>query len=457
MSIISKRHDYLYWIVWAGFTVLSLIVLLSPLSTVLYIVLTAFILSYLLAPVVSWLESPYYGNHALPFHIPRLISSLILPFGIVFSGFYLLTLLFISIIRDIPKSKIYINQAIVYYNQKMIPYIDSKMGADFLEKHPIDIQTDALIILMTNQAKSSISLLPNIAGAATGTISNILNILLWCILVPLMIFYILSNWSHICQSHRLFWSRYLPIRHQDIVQKVLTDIDLILQSLIKGQITVCLTMAVIYAIALSIIGLPFGVLIGFIAGLACCIPIVGVAFPLLISLIVAGFDPELNQHIFVYLEIIAVFILGGFILEGKILSPKLIGDKIEVPGALVILGILAGEKTAGVLGMLLALPILSICKVFASTFSDWWLSAGRPEIHMGLLNMPRTSEAQMTNDSSNLSIHESILKDTIIASHQVSFEASIDTSIDTSIDINSQSSTQSSTPLILSKPEKNET
>jgi predicted PurR-regulated permease PerM len=188
MSIISKRHDYLYWIVWAFFLLISLIVIFSPLSSVLYIVLTAFILSYLLAPVVSWLESPYYANHAIPIHIPRQLSSLILPFGIVFSAFYLLTKLFFSIIRDIPKSKVYINQGIRYYNETLIPYLDQKLGADFLEKHEIDVQTDALIILLTNQAKSSLSLLPNIAGAATGTISNLMNVLLWCILVPLMIF-----------------------------------------------------------------------------------------------------------------------------------------------------------------------------------------------------------------------------------------------------------------------------
>jgi predicted PurR-regulated permease PerM len=405
MAALNKKHDYLYWIVWTVIFLVLLLFFLSPLSAVLYIVLTAFIISYLLSPIVAWLEAPYIRAMTFPICVPRVLSSLILPFGMVFLGFYVVSMVLISVIRDLPKTKIYIETAVKYYNQSIYPMIAEKVGTD-MSTFKLDVHTDALILLISNQAKSSLNLLPNIAGLASGTISNVLNALLWCILVPLMVFYILSNWQHICELHRLFWARYLPLRHQDFVQKIVTDIDIILRSLIEGQITVCLVMGMIYAILLTSFHIPFGVLIGVLAGIACCIPIVGVIVPLIVSLLVAAFEPSLNTDFMIYLKLLVTFVVGGFLLEGKFLSPKLIGDKIEVPGPIVILGILAGEKMAGVFGMLVALPVISILKVLLVAFSNWWLTTGRPEIHLGLLQKVEVQqiEAEVEVDSSPIDL-----------------------------------------------------
>ena len=118
-------------------------------------------------------------------------------------------------------------------------------------------------------------------------------------------------------------------------------------------------MASYYAIALTISGLEFGLIIGIFAGLISFVPFVGAIAGGLLSIGLAYLQFEAWIDILV---IAGVFVLGQ-ILEGYVLTPKFVGEAVGLHPVWVIFSLLAGGALFGFLGVLLALPMAAIIGV----------------------------------------------------------------------------------------------
>jgi predicted PurR-regulated permease PerM len=117
---------------------------------------------------------------------------------------------------------------------------------------------------------------------------------------------------------------------------------------------VCLVLGVFYAVALSIAGLNFGLLIGLGAGLLSFIPYVGtiVGGVLSIGMALVQFWPDWVQ----VLVIVAIFVAGQFI-EGNFLSPYLVGNRIGLHPVWLMFALFAFAYLFGFVGLLLAVPL----------------------------------------------------------------------------------------------------
>lgn len=186
-------------------------------------------------------------------------------------------------------------------------------------------------------------------GAA---IADLLSLLL---ITPLVAFYLLRDWDLIVKKVY----DWFPIRHKDTLREQLNEIDKTLGAFVRGQGTVCLVLAAYYAIALTMAGLEFGVVIGVFAGLISFVPFVGAIFGGLLSIGLAFLQFEIWTNIII---IAGIFILGQ-ILEGYILTPKFIGEAVGLHPVWVIFSLLAGGALFGFLGVLLALPMAAIVGV----------------------------------------------------------------------------------------------
>jgi len=101
--------------------------------------------------------------------------------------------------------------------------------------------------------------------------SSIINIMVLFLIVPVVAFYLLLDWDNM--TERL--DTLLPRDHAPTVRKLAKEIDQTLAAFIRGMGTVCLVLGTYYAIALMLVGLQFGLVVGFIAGLITFIPYVG--------------------------------------------------------------------------------------------------------------------------------------------------------------------------------------
>ena len=120
-----------------------------------------------------------------------------------------------------------------------------------------------------------------------------------------------------------------------------------------------LIVGLISSIGLSIIGIDFAFLIGFTAGIANVIPYVGPLIGCIPAIIIGLLSPNPMMALWAVLLLLAVQQL-----DSAVISPKIVGDSMGLHPIFVIMAITIGGTIAGILGMLLSVPIAGIIKLF---------------------------------------------------------------------------------------------
>ena len=103
---------------------------------------------------------------------------------------------------------------------------------------------------------------------ALASFASLINILLLFVIVPVVAVYLLLDWDRMVAGI----DRLLPRDHAPTIRQLAREIDATLASFVRGMGTVCLILGTYYAVALMLVGLQFGLVVGFIAGLVTFIP-----------------------------------------------------------------------------------------------------------------------------------------------------------------------------------------
>jgi predicted PurR-regulated permease PerM len=120
---------------------------------------------------------------------------------------------------------------------------------------------------------------------------------------------------------------------------------------VMGQMTIAFINATLGFIVMSIIGVPFALLLAFIAFVFALIPLVGpVSGAIVITLVALSASPLTALVIAIYY---AIYLQ----LEAYLISPRVMRKAVDVPGAVVVVAALAGGALLGVLGALVAIPV----------------------------------------------------------------------------------------------------
>jgi predicted PurR-regulated permease PerM len=190
------------------------------------------------------------------------------------------------------------------------------------------------------------------AGLFSGVLASglaIFNVLSLLLLTPLIAFYLLNDWDRVVARV----DAWLPRGSAPTIRAIIHDIDRNLAGFVRGQGIVCLILAGFYSIALTVIGLDFGLAVGLIAGILTFVPYLGslVGFVLSVGLAVAQFGTWdmilLTAGIFVF----------GQIAEGNFITPKIVGSSVGLHEGWIIFALLAGGSLLGFVGVLLAVPL----------------------------------------------------------------------------------------------------
>ena len=120
---------------------------------------------------------------------------------------------------------------------------------------------------------------------------------------------------------------------------------------VMGQISIALINAALAFIMMTIVGIPFSLLLAFVAFMLALIPLVGsVSAAILISLVALSLSP-------VHALISVTYWLIYMQVESYVVSPRIMQRAVDVPGAVVVVGALVGGTLLGVLGALIAIPV----------------------------------------------------------------------------------------------------
>ncbi|MEM8870736.1 MAG: AI-2E family transporter [Pseudomonadota bacterium] len=184
----------------------------------------------------------------------------------------------------------------------------------------------------------------------------VLDFILVIVLSPVIAFYLLMDWDRL-----VAWiDDLIPREHVAVTRKLAVQVDEVLSGFVRGQLTVAAMLGGFYALALSVIGLPFGILIGIFAGLVSFIPFVGSITGGVLSIGVATFH---FWGDWTMIALVAAVFLTGQAVEGNVLTPYLVGDKVKLHPVWLIFALSAFGALMGLAGMLIAVPLAAVAGV----------------------------------------------------------------------------------------------
>jgi predicted PurR-regulated permease PerM len=146
-------------------------------------------------------------------------------------------------------------------------------------------------------------------------------------------------------------------KRKDSLLEVLGRITVVVEGWLRGQSMIALIVGVLAWLGLQLLGVPYALIIGIIAGVTNFIPYLGPVVGGTIAAISAAFvSPQLVVYTVIYIVVLQQ-------AESMFLQPRIMSEQVNIHPVLVILALLVGAQTAGVAGMILALPVAGVLNV----------------------------------------------------------------------------------------------
>jgi len=179
--------------------------------------------------------------------------------------------------------------------------------------------------------------------------------LLDLLLIPFFVYYLLADY----RAMRARLDLLIPPRHRAVAATLISRFNFVISSYVRNQLVIALVMGVLYSIGFAIARVPLALSIGMLSGLLNFIPYLGTLTGLTLSLSFVALAGGGLAHI---LGVVVVFIIVQSV-EGYYLTPKLLGGSLDLHPMWVLVGLMIGGSLFGILGIILAVPVIAIAKV----------------------------------------------------------------------------------------------
>lgn len=232
-----------------------------------------------------------------------------------------------------------------------------KVAGDRIEKFlsdPLSLANEAAATTTTVTAPDGTTQVSTASGPSV--VISTLVYSLDLLLIPFFVFYILIDFP----TWRDSFEELIPPRFRVPFSRLFDESGRILESYVRGQLMIGLIMAVFYGLGFWALGVPAWAGIALLAGLLNSIPYVGTLLGLGLA---GGFTIANGGGVWGVAAVLGVFVAVQT-LEAYVLTPKIIGGRLNLHPMAVFLALLIGGKLFGILGIVIAIPMVAIGKVF---------------------------------------------------------------------------------------------
>lgn len=308
----------------------SILLFFPPTRYCIKLIISSFVLSYLLKPIVNIL--------VYKLKINKKIASVIALLFVVFITIFLLYKIAGNIFREW---------------DNIGKLLDALQSYIFEIQKKINLNSNSFTDQMTNSMFENINrLINNIGADFIDSIMTFSGDIFGYIIVPLMSYYFLVDGGKMVRSCISF----IKPSSRKVVKNILYDIDNMLNKYILSQIILSGVVTLITFIILIIFKVPFPFFLSIVNGIFNIIPYFG---PFLggIPCILSAFSVSNEAGLWV-----VVFLVLLQQLEGNLLCPIFTSYSVKIHPLAVITLIILGERVGGIMGMILAVPIGIIVK-----------------------------------------------------------------------------------------------
>ncbi len=194
-----------------------------------------------------------------------------------------------------------------------------------------------------------------VSGVMTA-LQSVLDSVIFLLITPVIMVYMLNDWDRMISTV----NGYLPHDHAPVIRDLFREMDRVLASFVRRQLSVCALLAIFYATLLVSVGLDFGLVVGLIAGLISFIPLFGAILGMVLSVGLALFqfwsDP-------LFIGLVAAIFLTGQALEQYVLTPRIVGRAAGLHPVTILFALSAFGALLGFVGVLVAVPAAAVIGV----------------------------------------------------------------------------------------------
>ena len=328
-----------------GLTVLVLIFLLvKRLSNVLLPFMIAWLLAYMLDPVVRFFQYRLkFRNRLL-----SVIVTILLAGGVITGlGFIIVPLISNEI------AKLYEITSTYSKNLNIDSFLPIAWQNE-ISKYFLTIDVQSLL-----QNQNMMDFLKKVAPQIWDILNGSLNMLLGLtvvIIIMLYMFFILLEYERVTEG----MIRIIPQKYRPLITEILHDMEVGMNRYFRGQALVSFIVGVLFAIGFSIVGLPMAIFFGLFCGLLTMVPYLKMVA--IVPAALLGFlqSVEMGQNYgSVLIGIVIVFIIIQ-VFEDLLLTPSIMGRVTGLNPAVIMLALSIWGSLMGMIGLIIALPLTTL-------------------------------------------------------------------------------------------------
>jgi predicted PurR-regulated permease PerM len=345
----------------AIFLLIALVQVLGMIRSTIILFLVALFLASTITPVVDQLQK---------YRIPRPLG-IILVYMLVLGVFVLMFTTLIPVIaeqiqtlalsvRDMIQNLVNGQSADSWVMKQIQPYAN-QLWESIDQKEIINNLTSTLQDIARN--------LTNFAGNAIGAILAIFNGIFNLIMVLIVSFFMVANSKHTTD----FFHSLFPHKYSGYITEKTTQISKQIGEWVRGQVLLAIAMGVLTFIVFKIIGINYALTLSMVSGISEFIPYLGPIITFASAALIA-----VNQDPMLVIWLIPAYAIIQFV-EGNILVPLIVGRSVGLNPVVVMFALLAGAAIGyqigegffmGLVGMIIAVPIANIIKIFVTDYTD---------------------------------------------------------------------------------------
>ncbi len=349
------------------------------LSEVIPIIAVAVILAYLLTPLVNFIDErvlvfrPFKGK-------PHRNFAVLLTYILIITIFVLVVLVVVpalirqfeelgsripNLVRSLENSmELTLSEPLTFNGEPILingsPFIplEQLQAISGVQQLTDVIQLDSFDFVGTTQ-----SFISSLSGPAFSVVGGALTAIINIIFMLSMMFFLMRDGSHFINN----FVQITPAIYRGDLRRMLYELGQVWNAYLRGQLTLALTMGTVVFIVATLLGLPNPLILGLISGLLEFIPSLGPGLAIFPAALLAFTSqsttlPFLEGVPFAIVVIIIWAALQN--IEAIILVPRVMGGSLNLHPFVVIVAIITGAALAGLLGIILAAPMVASLRVF---------------------------------------------------------------------------------------------
>lgn len=331
-----------------GFLFIASVVLavlaLNYLSSVLIPFFVAWVVAYLLYPIVTFLQY----RCRLRSRLLSIFVTLILVGAVIYGIGYVIVP---PMVEEMSHLK---EVALRYLRQGAANSTIPSMVQQYVQSHASEFQVEKM--LQTGELKDVLEkYVPkmwNVVWSTAGVVVSIISSLIGL----LYLFFLLTDYEKFSQG----WIRFVPARRRRFVSQLVDDVEMGMSRYLRGQVLVALSNCVMFSVGFALIGFPVPLGLGVFIGLISFIPyvqVVGFIPAMLLALLKCA---DTGENFWWLMGGVLLVYVVVQVIQDAVVTPKVMGKMMGLRPAVILLSLSVWGYLLGIIGLIIALPMTTL-------------------------------------------------------------------------------------------------